>query len=137
MLQPKKQKHRKQFRGKNRGVASANNEVTFGEFGLKTMETAWLDAREIEAARRAIVGYTKRKGRLWTKVFPDKPWTQKANNSKMLGGKGDVQGYVAVVKPGNVLFEMTGVAEEVAREALRLGGNKLSVAVKFVLRKEF
>lgn len=137
MLQPSKQKHRKQFRGKNRGVATANNEVTFGEFGLKAMENAWVNARELEAARRAIVGHTNRKGRVWIKVFPDKPFTQKPNNSKMLGGKGDVQGYVAVVKPGHMLYEITGVPKEVAEEALRLAGNKLSIKVKFVSKKEF
>jgi large subunit ribosomal protein L16 len=137
MLQPSKEKFRKQFRGRNRGVATANNEVTFGEYGLKSMENAWLESREIEAARRAIVGYTKRKGRVWIKIFPSKSYTQKPNNSKMLGGKGDVQGHVAVVKPGHILYEITGVPKDVAQEALRLGGNKLSIKVKFVARKEF
>lgn len=137
MLQPKKQKFRKQFRGKRRGIASSNNEVTFGEFGLKSQASGWVNAREIEAARRAIIGNIKRKGKVWIKIFPDKPYTQKPNNSKMLGGKGDVEGYVAVVRPGNIMFEISGVTEEIAREALRLGGNKLSVKTKIIAKKEF
>jgi len=136
MMQPSKQKHRKQFRGKRGGVATANNEVTLGAFGLKTVECGWLNAREIEAARRAITASIKRKGRVWIKIFPDKPYTQKANNSKMLGGKGDVEGYVAVVKPGTMLFEMAGVSAVAAQEAMRLGGNKLSLKTKFVVKKE-
>ena len=137
MLQPKKLKHRKQFRGKRRGTANANNTVSFGEFGLKSQECGWVNAREIEAARRAIIGHIKRKGKVWIKIFPDKPYTQKPNNSKMLGGKGDVEGYVAVVRPGNMMYEISGVAEEIAREALRLGANKLSVKTKIVAKKEF
>lgn len=137
MLQPKKQKHRKQFRGKRAGNATSNNEVSFGEYGLKSMERGWLNAREIEAARRAIIGYIKRKGKVWIKVFPDKPFTQKPNNSKMLGGKGDVEGYVAVVKPGSILYEISGVDKDIAVEALRLGANKLSLKSRFVTRNEF
>jgi large subunit ribosomal protein L16 len=136
MLQSKPQKHRKQFRGKMTGLATANNHVDFGDYGIKTIERGWINAREIEATRRAIVGYTKRKGKVWTKIFPFKPFTQKPNNSKMLGGKGDVEGYVAVVKPGVVMFEIGGVSEEVAMEALRLGSNKLSVMCKIVKKRE-
>lgn len=137
MLQPKKLKHRKQFRGKRRGVANANNTVAYGEYGLKSQECGWVNAREIEAGRRAIIGHIKRKGKVWIKIFPDKPYTQKPNNSKMLGGKGDVEGYVAVVRPGNMMFEISGVTEELAREALRLGANKMSVKTKIVAKKEF
>lgn len=136
MAQPKKQKFRKQFRGKRGGVATANNAVSFGDFGLTAMEAAWIKENNIEAARRAIAGYTKRKGKIWVKIFPDKPYTQKANNSKMIGGKGDVQGYVAVVKPGTVLFEIGGVSEEMAKEALRLASHKLSIKTKMIYKSE-
>ena len=137
MLQPAKQKHRKQFRGKMRGKAMANNKLSYGDLGLKAMECGWVNAREIEAARRAIIGHIKRKGKVWIKIFPDKPYTQKPNNSKMLGGKGDVEGHVAVVKPGMILYEISGVEEEIARRALKLGANKLSVKSKIVASSEF
>lgn len=135
MLQPRKSKHRKEFRGKMGGVATANNEITFGEYGIKALQCAWIYAREIEAARRAMTGYTKRKGRVWVKIFPHKSYTNKPVNSKMINGKGDVEGYVAVVKPGNVLFEIGGVDRDTAKEALRLASNKLSIDTKFVERK--
>jgi len=135
MLQPRKQKYRKQFRGKMNGVATANNTITFGMFGLKAREAGWISANQIEAARRVIAGYTKRKGKLWVKIFPDKPITQKPNNSKMNGGKGDVIGYVAVVKPGTIVFEISGVSEDVAREAMRLATNKLPIKAKFVIKE--
>lgn len=135
MLQPKKRKHRKEFRGKMAGVATANNEVSFGEYGLKSVQCGWVNAREIEAARRAMTGYTKRKGRVWIKIFPHKPYTAKPVNSKMINGKGDIEGYVAVVKPGTIMFEIGGVEERVAKEALRLAAQKLSVKTKFVERK--
>ena len=134
MLQPKRTKYRKQFRGKMAGVATANNALSFGDFGLKSVGRAWITANQIEAARRAITGYTKRKGKLWVKVFPDKPITNKPNNSKMNGGKGDLVGYVAVVKPGTILFEIGGVSEEVAKRALQLAANKLPIKAKFVTR---
>jgi len=137
MLQPAKQKHRKQFRGKMRGVAMTNNKLAYGNLGLKSVERGWVNAREIEAARRAIIGHVKRKGKVWIKIFPDKPFTQKANNSKMLGGKGDVEGYVAVVRPGAVLFEISGVEEVTARRALKLGAAKLSVKSKIIASSEF
>jgi large subunit ribosomal protein L16 len=136
MLQPKKRKYRKDFRGKMGGVASANNKVVFGEYGLKSMENGWVNAREIEAARRAMTGSIKRKGRVWIKIFPHKPYTLKSTNSKMIGGKGAVEGYVAVVQPGHILFEMGGVDEDIAREALRLASHKLSVKTKFVKKKD-
>ena len=135
MLQPKIRKHRKEFRGKMGGIASSNNTITFGEYGLKTMENGWIKAREIEAGRRAITNSMKRKGKVWVKIFPHKPYTHKGTNSKMIAGKGDVEGYVAVVRPGNMIFELSGVPEDVAREAMRLGAQKLSVKTKFVSKK--
>ena len=134
MLQPKKRKYRKEMRGKMGGVASSNNKVEFGEYGLKSLENGWVNAREIEAARRAVTGYTKRKGKIWIRVFPHKPYTQKSINSKMLGGKGAVEGYVAVVTPGTMLVEIAGVSEKMAREAMRLAGHKFSVKTRFVRR---
>ena len=136
MLQPKKSKYRKEMRGKMGGVASANNKVTFGEYGLRAMQSGWINAREIEAARRAMTGFTKRKGRVWVKIFPHKPYTQKSTNSKMLGGKGAVEGYVAVVAPGTILVEIGGIEESTAKEALKLAGHKFSVKTKFVKRTE-
>jgi large subunit ribosomal protein L16 len=131
-LQPKKRKYRKEFRGRMGGVATANNKLAFGEYGIKSMQNGWIESRELEAARKAITGYIKRKGKVWIKVFPQKPYTHKTINSKMIGGKGAVEGYVAVVVPGTLLFEMSGVTEEAAKEALRLGAQKLSVQTKFV-----
>jgi len=136
MLQPKIRKYRKEFRGKMNGVASANNTIAFGEYGIKSMEHGWIEANQIEAGRRAITGQMKRKGKVWVKIFPHKPYTRRGVNSKMIGGKGEVEGYVAVVKPGNIIYEVSGVPEDVAREALKLGANKLSVKTKFVSKKE-
>ncbi|GAB4161364.1 MAG: 50S ribosomal protein L16 [Candidatus Dojkabacteria bacterium] len=137
MLQPKKTKHRKAFRGKMAGVAGSNNTVAFGEYGLMSTTRGWVKSREIEAARRAVVGAIKRKGKVWIKIFPHKPYTNKPINSKMTTGKGDVVGYVCVVRPGTVMFEMSGVTEEQAKEALSLAAQKLSVMTKFVKRTEF
>ena len=114
-LQPKKRKYRKEFRGRMGGVATANNKLAFGDYGMKTLENGWIEAREIESARKAITGYIKRKGKVWIKIFPQKPYTHKSVNSKMIGGKGAVEGYIAVVVPGTLLFEMSGVTEEVAK----------------------
>ncbi len=136
MLQPRIRKYRKEFRGKMGGVASANNTIAFGEYGIKSMEHGWIEANQIEAGRRAITGHMKRKGKVWVKIFPHKPYTRRGINSKMIGGKGEVEGYVAVVKPGNIIYEVSGVSEDVAREALRLGANKLPVKTKFVSKKE-
>lgn len=136
MLQPKIRKYRKEFRGKMNGVASANSTIAFGEYGIKSMEHGWIEANQIEAGRRAITGHMKRKGKVWVKIFPHKPYTRRGINSKMIGGKGEVEGYVAVVKPGNIIYEVSGVSEDVAREALRLGANKLPVKTKFVSKKE-
>ena len=136
MLQTKKRKFAKEFRGNMGGVATANNKVTFGEYGLKTLENGWINAREIESARRAVAGFTKRKGKVWIKIFPHKSYTRRSVNSKMLGGKGSVEGYVAVVVPGTILLEIGGVDENTAKEAMRLAGHKFSVKTKFVEKRE-
>ncbi len=135
-LQPKKRKYRKEFRGKMGGIASANNAISFGEYGLKAMDSAWIDSRQLEAARRAITGHIKRKGKVWIRVFPHKPYTNKPTNSKMIGGKGDIVGYVAVVQPGTVIFEIGGVNKTDAKEALRLASHKLSVKTSFTTKKD-
>ncbi len=133
-LEPKKRKFRKEFRGRMGGVATANNKLAFGEYGMKAMENGWIAGREIEAARKAITNFMKRKGKVWIKIFPHKPFTHKTVNSKMIGGKGAVEGYVAVVVPGTVLFEVSGVDEATAKEAMRLGGQKLSMKTKFIVK---
>lgn len=132
MLQPKKSKYRKQFRGKNRGVALRGAEVTFGEFGLRATTGGWVSARQIEAARKKITFATKRAGRYWMKVFPHKPVTLKPVGVKMGSGKGEIDRYVAVVKPGTILFEISGVSELEARSAMTKAGHKLSVKTAFV-----
>ncbi len=134
MLQPKRQKYRKSFRGKMGGWAVAGSKVSFGEFGLKVLDRGWLSAAQIEAARRAVVHYTKRSGKLWLRVFPDKSFTGKGLGVGMGSGKGDVQGYVAVVKPGRVIFEIAGVTPEIANEALRRAGDKLPMRTKIVTK---
>ncbi len=132
LLQPKRTKYRKQFRGKMGGVATRANQLNFGQFGLKAMEASWLTSRQIEAARRAIAHFTQRGGRIWIRVFPDKPITKHPAEAPMGSGKGDVEGYVAVVKPGQLIFEMGAVGKGVAEEALRLAAHKLPIATKFV-----
>lgn len=134
MLQPKKQKYRKHFRGKMRGVSTAGSQVSFGEYGLKALGRGWLTARQIEAARKAITHYTKRAGKLWIRVFPDKTYTKKGSGVRMGGGKGEIEGYVCVVKPGRVIFELAGVDSATAKEAFRLAGQKLPFKTKFVIR---
>ena len=134
MLMPKRVKYRKQFRGRMKGRASRGAEVHFGEFGLQSLEPGWVSARQIEAARRAIVRSVKRRGKVWIRVFPDKPITKRAAESRMGKGKGDVEFWAAVVKPGRILFEIGGVPEEMAQEALRLASYKLSVKTKVVKR---
>ena len=136
MLQPKRQKYRKQFRGKMGGVATSTNEVLYGDYGLKSLDSSWIKARNIEAARRTISGATKRKGKVWIRIFPDKPYTQKSTNSRMGQGKGDVEGYVAVVKPGMILFEVGGLNEDVAIKALKLASHKLPVKTKIIAKSE-
>ncbi|MCA9884275.1 MAG: 50S ribosomal protein L16 [Anaerolineae bacterium] len=134
MLQPKRYKYRKQMRGRMNGKAHRGSTVAFGDYGLQATSPVWMTSRQIEAARRALVRYIKRRGKVWIRVFPDKPYTQKAAETRMGSGKGSVEYYVAVVKPGRVLFEMSGVPEEIAREAMRLAAAKLPCSTKFVKR---
>jgi large subunit ribosomal protein L16 len=136
MLIPKRVKHRKQHRGKMRGQAKGGTEVTFGEYGLQALEASWITNRQIEAARIAMTRYMKRGGKVWIKIFPDKPVTQKPLEVRMGSGKGSVEKWVAIVKPGKIMFELAGVPEEVAREALRLAMHKLPVKCKVVKREE-
>lgn len=132
LLQPKRTKYRKVFKGTRGGVATRGNTLSFGIFGLKAMETGWLTSRQLEAARRAMAHYTQRGGRIWIRVFPDKPITKHPAESRMGSGKGDVEGYVAVVKPGQLIFEMGAVSETIAQEALRLAAHKLPIQTRFV-----
>lgn len=125
-------KHRKAFKGKRGGVATRGNSLSFGSFGLKAMEASFISARQLEAARRAMAHFTQRGGRIWIRVFPDKPITKHPAESRMGSGKGDVEGYVAVVKPGQLIFEMGAVSKLIAEEALRLAAHKLPVGTKFV-----
>lgn len=136
MLMPRRTKFRKQFRGKRRGAAHTGNTVAFGEFGLQSLSNAWVDARQIEAARRAITGSLKRGGKVWIRVFPDKPVSAKPVETRMGKGKGAIDRWVAVVKRGRVMFEIAGVPEEAAREALRRANHKLSVKAKVITREE-
>jgi large subunit ribosomal protein L16 len=135
MLQPKKSKFRKQFRGKMRGTAQRGSTLAFGEYGLKSLGRGWLSSRQIEAARRAITHHTKRAGKVWIRVFPDKPVTKKAAGAPMGKGKGDPDHFVAVVKPGRILFELAGVSEELAAEAIRRAAAKLPFKTKFISRE--
>ncbi|MCX6816927.1 MAG: 50S ribosomal protein L16 [Candidatus Beckwithbacteria bacterium] len=134
MLQPKRQKYRKQFRGRMRGLSQAGAKIEFGEFGLKAMTCGWLTSRQIEAARKAITHETKRGGRLWIRIFPDKSYTHKGPGVRMGGGKGEIEGYVCVIRPGRILFELAGVDEPTARESFRLATQKLPLKTKFVAK---
>lgn len=136
MLQPKRVKFRKMQRGRMRGVATAGNVITFGEFGLQSLEPGWITARQIEAARRAITHHLKRGGQVWIRIFPDKVVTAKPAETRMGSGKGAPDHWVAVVKPGRMLFEVGGVRPELAREALRLASHKLPVETRFVAKEE-
>ena len=136
MLMPKKVKYRKQQRGKRAGKAWSGRDVSFGDYGLKSTEVAWVTDRQIEAARIAISRHVKREGRMWIRIFPDKPVTKKPQETRMGKGKGAPDHWVAVVKPGRVLYEMEGVTEEMAKEAFRLAAHKLNVKTKFVRRFE-
>lgn len=135
MLQPKKTKYRKQFRGKMRGVSQRGTALAFGEYGLKSLGRGWLTARQIEAARRAITHHTKRAGKIWIRVFPDKPVTQKPPGAQMGKGKGDPDHFVAVITPGRILFELAGVSPEMAAEALRLASAKLPFKTKLMSKE--
>ncbi len=136
MLMPKRTRFRKQHRGKRRGAAQTGNTVAFGDFGLQAQSNAWVDARQIEAARRAITGSLRRGGKVWIRVFPDKPVSSKPVETRMGKGKGNVERWVAVVKRGRVMFEIAGVPEDAAREAFRRAHHKLSVKTRVVMREE-
>lgn len=137
MLQPKKTKFRKQQKGRMKGNAHRGHELAFGSFGIKSLESAWLTGRQIEAARQAVTRYMKREGQIWIKVFPDKPVTKKPAEVRMGKGKGAPEYFVARVTPGRILFEADGVPIDVAREALRLAAQKLPVTTKFVVRRDY
>ena len=136
MLVPKRVKHRREFRGKMRGEAKGGKEVSFGEYGLQATTSHWITNRQIEAARIAMTRYMKRGGKVWIKIFPDKPVTAKPAETRMGSGKGTLEYWVAVVKPGRVMFEISGVPEDVAREALRLATHKLPIRCKVVSRAD-
>ena len=136
MLLPKRVKYRREHRGKMRGQSKGGTEITFGEYGLQALEASWITNRQIEAARIAMTRYMKRGGKVWIKIFPHKPYTAKPLEVRMGSGKGAPEGWVAVVKPGKIMFEIAGVSEEVAREALRLAMHKLPIKCKFVKREE-
>ena len=136
MLMPKRVKRRKQQRGRMSGIATRGNTITYGEYGLQAIEPAWITSNQIEAARRAMTRSVKRGGQIWIKIFPDKPVTKKPAETRMGKGKGSPEYWVAVVKPGRVLFEMSGVSEDVAREAMRLAMHKLPIKCKFVAKDQ-
>ena len=135
MLSPKRVKHRKTHKGRMRGKAYRGNKVSFGQFGLQTTECGWISNRQIEAARVAMTRHIKRGGKVWIRIFPDKPITAKPAETRMGKGKGNPEGWVAVVKPGRMMFELEGVTEEVAKRAMKLAAGKLPVATRFVVRK--
>lgn len=137
MLQPKKTKFRKQFKGKMKGDAQRGSTLAYGSFGIKSLDYTWMTARQIEAARIAANRYMKREGQMWIRIFPDKPVTKKPLEVRMGKGKGNVEYWAAVIKPGRMLFEIDGVSLEVAKEALRLAAQKLPVKTKFVVRRDF
>jgi large subunit ribosomal protein L16 len=136
MLMPRKVKHRKQQRGRMSGKAKGGSDVTFGDFGIQALEPAWMTARQIEAARIAMTRHVKRGGKVWIRVFPDRPVTQKPAETRMGSGKGNPEHWVAVVKPGRVMFELSGVPEPTAREAMRLAMHKLPIKTRFVVRQD-
>jgi large subunit ribosomal protein L16 len=137
MLMPKRVKYRKQHRGRMKGKESRGVEVSFGEFGLQALEPSWISARQIEAARRAIVRHMRRRGKYWVRIFPDKPITSKPAETRMGKGKGEVEYWAAVVRPGRVMFEIGGVPEEIAEEALRLAAHKLPIKTQIISRIEY
>ncbi|TNE76961.1 MAG: 50S ribosomal protein L16 [Bacteroidetes bacterium] len=137
MLSPKRTKHRKAFKGRNRGIAHRGSTVDFGSFGLKTLEPGWITSRQIEAARIAVTRYMKREGKVWIRIFPDKPVTAKPAEVRMGKGKGAPSHWVAVVRPGRIMFEADGVPYEIAKEAMRLAAQKLPVKCKFVTRHDY
>ena len=136
MLMPKKMKHRKVQRGRRRGNAKGGTRVNFGDFGIQALENGWITNRQIEAARIAMTRHMKRGGKVWINIFPDKPVTQKPAETRMGSGKGNPESWVAVVKPGRVLFELSGVSEDIAREAMRLAMHKLPIKTRFIVRRD-
>ncbi|MDI3536928.1 50S ribosomal protein L16 [Eubacteriaceae bacterium ES2] len=136
MLMPKRVKRRRVHRGRMKGKATRGNKITYGDFAIQALEPAWITANQIEAARIAMTRYIKRGGQVWIKIFPDKPVTQKPAETRMGSGKGSPEYWVAVVKPGRVMFEIAGISEEVAREAMRLAQHKLPIKTKFITRKD-
>lgn len=136
MLHPKKVKHRKWHRGRSKGRETRGTEISFGEFGLKAMETKWISARQIESARRSIIRYLKKGGKVWIRVFPDKPITSKGVEVPMGGGKGSVDQYVVPIKPGRIIFELAGIEEAKAREAFKKAGDKFPIKTKFVKKEQ-
>ncbi|NEO54250.1 MAG: 50S ribosomal protein L16 [Okeania sp. SIO3B5] len=134
MLSPKRTKFRKQQRGRMRGNANSGNTISFGEFALQALEPSWITSRQIEASRRAMTRYIRRGGKIWIRIFPDKPVTMRAAETRMGSGKGAPEYWVAVVKPGRIMFELGGVAEEIAREAMRLASFKLPIKTRFITR---
>lgn len=134
MMQPKRRKYRKEFRGSMAGKATRGTKVSFGDFGLKAIDPAWLTARQIEAARKTIAHETKRAGKVWIRIFPDKPTTHKPAGVKMGGGKGDIEQYIAVIKPGRIIFELGGLTLDAAKEAFRKASHKLPFRTKFIER---
>ena len=137
MLMPKRVKYRKHHRGRMKGKAYRGSTINFGEYGIKALESAWITSKQIEAARVAMTRYIKRGGKVWIRIFPDKPVTEKPAETRMGKGKGSPEYWVAVIKPGRILFEIEGVSEELAREAIRLASHKLPIKTKFVTRSEF
>jgi large subunit ribosomal protein L16 len=135
MLMPKRYKYRKQMRGRMKGKAARGNTIAFGDYALQAMEPCWMTSRQIEAARRAVMRYIRRGGKFWIRIFPDKPITAKAAETRMGSGKGNVEFYAAVVKPGRVLFELSGVSDDIAKEALRLAGHKLPIKTQIITRE--
>lgn len=137
MLQPKKTKFRRQQKGRMKGIAHRGNQLAFGSFGIKTLESCWMTGQQIEAARQAVVRYMKREGKIWIRIFPDKPFTKKPAEVRMGKGKGSPEGFVAPVTPGRILIEVEGVPYDVAKEALRLAAQKLPVVTKFIVRRDY
>ncbi|HZK03540.1 MAG TPA: 50S ribosomal protein L16 [Bacteroidaceae bacterium] len=137
MLQPKRTKYRRVQKGRSKGNAQRGNQLAFGSFGIKSLETCWLTGRQLEAARIAVTRYMQRQGQIWIRVFPDKPITKKPLDVRMGKGKGDVEGYVFPVRPGRIIIEAEGVSYETAKEALRLAAQKLPVVTKFVVRRDY
>ena len=135
MLQPKRVKHRKVHRGHRRGKAQAGNTLAFGDFGLQALESAWITSRQIEAARRAMTHHIRRGGNIWIRIFPDKPVTKKPAETRQGGGKGPPDHWIAVVKPGRIMFEMAGVSEAIAKEAMRLASHKLPIDTRFMVKE--